>query len=700
MEIGFHVPELRACSCGVNARDDAFPPGVRVVGRQGEPIPQRYVHADVAHVRKAAVPAAGPAGVAESPRLKGAPASIPEIRRVRQPQRVKLVPQHEPARQPKGRARIEILVIHHVVERKPRVRARRRQHLKKCPVRSVSGIGIAAAVGIAEPKPRIQNPRLRLPARLRNKRARTLGERAPASVLQRAPHQKINLAVTRRIENVNIVSAVRPNANMPVVRGARRSRAVIRLQNFAAFIHITQSKKPQLACRTPVPDRSRVCSVKQINVEFTHRVNLKNTSRRPRAEQREIARSGAHRKLRSVVAPLHRGKAEIPDESLRNPSVHQRCKRFVLWRHFRAVQKCEAPEPQLAVFWQGKIQIGLAYEPVRVVRAAAIRREIRSAQPELPRSSRQNRAGRQPQDGVLRALDEPPKMFQLLAESDSQQGMVEGVRILPGNGRLKPIPRLRSPSPVHREVKRAQLVRFRCFWILRLVRSRLPPGILAASRIAAPSCHRRQAIQTCRKAFDRLLLRASARCEQKECCKAQNGNAAIFILEDTRQAPAALRVQSLAEVSRRQIPGQTQFLDAPETNHCIVSLHRACLLRDGPRYFPALLVFAFSRGSLAASVSVPPSALTTGAATKCSARNHTCSSLWRITSLMMRSFVPSSPASAACSAIVRASFKTISWASSSLEICTGTSSRPRGGRGIIVVSATSCAIARLTPPSS
>src|SRR6478672_2964482 len=93
-------------------------------------------------------------------------------------------------------------------------------------------------------------------------------------------------------------------------------------------------------------------------------------------------------------------------------------------------------------------------------------------------------------------------------------------------------------------------------------------------------------------------------------------------------------------------------------------------------------------------------AVVNGTSTTCSATNHTCSSLRRMTSLTSRSFVPSSPPSAARRAIVRASFSTISCACSKREIWTGASSRPFGGRGMSVVSATSCAIATLTPPRS
>src|SRR5262245_26898904 len=64
-----------------------------------------------------------------------------------------------------------------------------------------------------------------------------------------------------------------------------------------------------------------------------------------------------------------------------------------------------------------------------------------------------------------------------------------------------------------------------------------------------------------------------------------------------------------------------------------------------------------------------------------------------MTSLTSRSFEPSSPPSAACRAMVRASFNTISCACSTREICTGASSRPLGARGMSVLSATSGAIA-------
>src|SRR5205807_9115351 len=94
------------------------------------------------------------------------------------------------------------------------------------------------------------------------------------------------------------------------------------------------------------------------------------------------------------------------------------------------------------------------------------------------------------------------------------------------------------------------------------------------------------------------------------------------------------------------------------------------------------------------------SALTSGMSTRCSLKNQTCSSFVRSTSLTTRSLVPSSPSSEARCANFRVSPIMTWWASSNRDSLTGTSSRPRGGRSICVASATSAAMARLTPPSS
>src|SRR2546428_3170927 len=73
-----------------------------------------------------------------------------------------------------------------------------------------------------------------------------------------------------------------------------------------------------------------------------------------------------------------------------------------------------------------------------------------------------------------------------------------------------------------------------------------------------------------------------------------------------------------------------------------------------------------------------PLARTRGSSTKCSERNQTCISFVRITSLTSKSFVPSSPASTACLAIVRDSNRMTSCAWSSRDSCTGTSAGHAG----------------------
>src|ERR1700693_5798907 len=110
--------------------------------------------------------------------------------------------------------------------------------------------------------------------------------------------------------------------------------------------------------------------------------------------------------------------------------------------------------------------------------------------------------------------------------------------------------------------------------------------------------------------------------------------------------------------------------------------------------------FAVSYACLSDLYPLLPSALTSGTLTRCSLRTHVCNSLLRNTWLTTRSLVPSSPTREARGARTRQSRIMIWCASSNRDSCTGTPSRPRGGRAMRVVSATSAAMARLTPPNN
>ena len=76
--------------------------------------------------------------------------------------------------------------------------------------------------------------------------------------------------------------------------------------------------------------------------------------------------------------------------------------------------------------------------------------------------------GRQIEDAVGRALDQPFERFMFLADADLQQGMFERVGVL-ASRRLKKVPRLDSKAPIDRNVQRPDLVtdgwRGRGFWI-------------------------------------------------------------------------------------------------------------------------------------------------------------------------------------------------------------------------------------------
>src|SRR5260370_31810417 len=62
-------------------------------------------------------------------------------------------------------------------------------------------------------------------------------------------------------------------------------------------------------------------------------------------------------------------------------------------------------------------------------------------------------------DGIRRSFKQPLECLTLLAEADSQERMIKGVRILSG-GRLEPVPGLGSKAPIDRNVEWAELVLF------------------------------------------------------------------------------------------------------------------------------------------------------------------------------------------------------------------------------------------------
>src|SRR5215468_186513 len=156
---------------------------------------------------------------------------------------MKLAAKYQRMRQPKHGRGEEILVVHHIVERKTSVGTRRGKDLEKRAVPGVGRIRIAAAVGIPQAEPRIDEANPGLPAGFAGKGRGALRQNAPTAVLHCAPQQEVEFAVILRVEDMRVVRAVGADANRIMVRRTARRGAIVGLKHRAAFVYIAEAKK-------------------------------------------------------------------------------------------------------------------------------------------------------------------------------------------------------------------------------------------------------------------------------------------------------------------------------------------------------------------------------------------------------------------------------------------------------------------------
>src|SRR5262245_33183749 len=120
-----------------------------------------------------------------------------------------------------------ILIIHQVVKRKTRKRARRGQLLKECAVRAIKRIIITAASKVSSAKPRLQPGLVEEITRFNGGRVRALAKFPPGSHLQGSPEQNISFADTD-IGHIDVVAADCRDVDFSMIPGADGKRAVIR----------------------------------------------------------------------------------------------------------------------------------------------------------------------------------------------------------------------------------------------------------------------------------------------------------------------------------------------------------------------------------------------------------------------------------------------------------------------------------------
>src|SRR5687768_3055125 len=156
-------------------------------------------------------------------------ALIPEVLLFGDADRVEVGAPRDRRLRPEDQLDERVLVVLQVVERRPRVDPRGRQHLEERAVIAVGGIVVAGGAAVADAKPRL--PRERgLPAGLEIVAVRPVIERPPIACLHQAPSQEIERPGAGR-DHLLDVSAERVDRDVGAeIRLPLGQRAVVRLQ--------------------------------------------------------------------------------------------------------------------------------------------------------------------------------------------------------------------------------------------------------------------------------------------------------------------------------------------------------------------------------------------------------------------------------------------------------------------------------------
>src|SRR3989442_1443336 len=146
---------------------------------------------------------------------------------------------------------------------------------------------------------------------------------APIAVLHRSPEKEIELAVALSPEHMNVIGAVGSDPNVIFIGRASGERAVVRLEDRAPFVDVSQTEDTQLAGGFAGRNGDGESSVKKIYVEFTHGINLIDAACGACPKKSEVVATCVEGKLRAIEATAHRGEAKIADEALRDARVNE-----------------------------------------------------------------------------------------------------------------------------------------------------------------------------------------------------------------------------------------------------------------------------------------------------------------------------------------------------------------------------------------
>jgi hypothetical protein len=146
---------------------------------------------------------------------------------------------------------------------------------------------------------------------------------------------------------VDIVAAEGADINVRCVGNPNRDRPVVGLQHPAAQVLIPQSEDTPLAGALLTPHLAGQGSIKDIDVELSPAVHLKDAARGASAEKRQIQLRSIEVVLDAVETPAYVGKTEVPDKAVSDTVALESGQRTILGRNLGAIDQLHAAYPSV-----------------------------------------------------------------------------------------------------------------------------------------------------------------------------------------------------------------------------------------------------------------------------------------------------------------------------------------------------------------
>ena len=164
---------------------------------------------------------------------------------------------------------------------------------------------------------------------------------APRTGLQCDPGKRIELS-RARFNRMDVVASEGADIDVGGVGSPNRGRPVVGLQHPVAQVLIPQAEDTPLAGALLTPHLAGQGSIKDIDVELSPAIHLKDAARGAAAEQRQIQLRSIEVVLDAVEAPAYVGKAEVPDKAVSDAVALESGQRAILGRNLGAIDQLHA----------------------------------------------------------------------------------------------------------------------------------------------------------------------------------------------------------------------------------------------------------------------------------------------------------------------------------------------------------------------